>query len=344
MKKTFLLFAILAYSSLGFSTEASDFFNEFGAVHTAIALSKVTTAKDLPAYLPMNKRDTDQYLRELKTGMMSGFVPPKVTMPSKTEIVIAALGESLKFDFREFSEGVLYIDTTKFKLDSKSTFYDFKAGVKKILQAKRKMAGLGRILLPEADAGVTDWLSSTVGAVTAFVQGGGTQNIKVSPGAYVADTLIQAYKDDATDAKRNSEIMHNEGAPTMTTLVFTCNGNVLASVQEVRVVFEGRSHQGSDTDSKMTFTPGKGFYYRSLECREGAETDLGGRVVKSGQGKACAKVGENIFSYYPMFRFPTIAAKCCAQEGCHERVSKALAEITKPLLTPEQPSKAEAGH
>jgi hypothetical protein len=80
----------------------------------------------------------------------------------------------------------------------------------------------------------------------------------------------------------------------MQTLVFTCNGKDLASVHDVMAINDGKSQQGYESDDRMEFTPGKGFYFRGGACTAGAQTDLDGRVLKSGRG--CPNVGDSIFS------------------------------------------------
>src|SRR5947209_4282824 len=157
--KIAILFSALISLNL-YASVNPDFTSKYHATDIALKFSQIKTAQDIPIFLPIGEENRAQFINELNRLKIKKFILPHVTMPSATEVKFESAGDSLKFDFREFSAGYIYVGSSKVNLKSKISFADWQSIVEGVLHPRS-----ASFIFPEANATQPSVFGSFMSAV-----------------------------------------------------------------------------------------------------------------------------------------------------------------------------------
>lgn len=313
---TTLLTAItLAFSSTAFAAHP---FNEIYAIVAAKSLSELADPPPAPN------------VKAKRTAT--------VVMPSTTEVQITFLKDNsvFTFDYREFQVGRLFLNDRPIKIGAKRSEAELKIDVENIVgkpaEKQKKSAAFTRVLLPVANAGaLLPNVAATEVLLKHVYQANRAANLLASETKIsLTDSLIATYRNDA-QFWENQAIQRNTSR-SFTSLNFSCANGKLISVGEADFVNRGRPGTDTGLETQLTLKKDGNYTYSAVFCQppKTAVIDRRGKVLST--NPSCPEVGASIYTRRPLFQFPLVAAQCCAEAGCYEKVSAEIRRLSGEMI------------
>lgn len=344
-RAVFFLIAALVTSLAGASS-AREHWNSVVASQMAQRLSVSKSPQDLLSLLHLSKKDqtlAQNYLTEHAITQMPRL---NVSLQSGTRLTLKTPERETVLDFRELSEGVIFVQGQALKAGPGKTFLNHLGAIEQIFM-KRKGSAI-RLLLPEATAddrsnwhSTNLWLASVVATAGLLT----SDHFKDLPDDELATVLSAAPQEEAASAADFAQRTGQAAffAPTL----FQCKGKNLDQVWKQAVVTQGRIKEFNPRNSfdvTVTWNPEKQRFviHEPGGCVTEAEAD---GTVKGSSKTGCAKEGSNFLENAGFFYYPKLAERCCAQEGCAEKVRSAIQKLAKSLVEkqPVPPVSSAAG-
>jgi hypothetical protein len=322
----------------------------FWANHFGMKLAKIKTPEDILTNLNFSPKDLSEIRGNIANNKISiPAVTYKVYM-SQIFIIKDKRNKTI-IDFEKFKQKKLVLNGKAISLNPNKTIEDYKVEVAKILQPGKKVSLLDFVFnsaeAQSDDSGFFGYIASIFGA-SSDARNSRANDLKgTSTSETVTDNLIASYTYEERLAKKNAYV--SKGSTNLTTLIFYCENNNLASVQEATVVRDGRPYGAKKEGRKLTPIPGGGYKFiygnypvkYSKSCQ--VKIDDRGVVVEiaedSESPERCPKINLNIFNDPIYFGgFPKEASTCCRTQGCYEAVTAKRDQMIRSLTGQGEPT------
>ncbi|MEK6555204.1 MAG: hypothetical protein AABZ31_08190, partial [Bdellovibrionota bacterium] len=137
----FTVLFVLTMAFANFALAAEEFGpNEMTASQYAKWVAEIKAPEDVLKALPMSEKDENLVSEDLRNNPMKSFMPPIVSMNQPTKFTIKMGKDQIQISFRQLDKGNLYINDVGLKLDSKKTYFNYKAEIEEILRKTTKSA------------------------------------------------------------------------------------------------------------------------------------------------------------------------------------------------------------
>lgn len=308
----------------------------FWANHFGVRLAKIKEPKDIPLRLSFSARHLSEVKNEISNNSI--FIPEVIYKVYLSQIfMIDAKKKRTIVDFKNFKNNRLFLNGKPISLKPNKSYDDYTFEVARILYPNKKVSALDLIFSKaHAQSGEGDFARFVASWFTSATAP--RYMDKEQSGRFITSNIIASYENEADLARslRNK----NEGL-NVTSLVFTCDKNVMTQVVEYEMVVDGRPGITRNNARRLINIPGGGYEFRFGQPAIVNSTSCSAKVNDSGvvqevsgnNPELCPTKNLNIFNDARYFGgFPKAAQTCCQKEGCYEEVRTNLARIRQGLL------------
>jgi hypothetical protein len=348
--RRFVGFALASVISVGISfsisfgssfAHAADMDSDFWATRLGSGISQMKKPEDF-LKLPMSKKNRETIAEEIKAKRFN-FEVPEIEQSTDSVLDLKYREHTVTLNFRDFESGTVYVGNKAIALNADKSFLTYRIEIGNALRTKRSALDLivgEKAYAADAYTAITNGLAAYFPSFAHYLP----KNLSgaLTPESHLEDVMIQAYELEASEwQKGNIDLPDPDNASAkqddfFQTLTFKCSGNKLDSVSFETLVknqrMENRKFMTLKAEADSTYS------YSSSGAKPAKLDKNGIWNIRTVEGKI---VKRNMFSEEPFYKFPKIAARCCAKTGCNTKVQSRLTQITNSFLKPA-PSNSKA--